>query len=451
MRRIACSLVLLTVTLLASGVSPVSAQTTDAVLPRFDDERWWVSGQANLIFQWHPAFPSPYQGENSLRPESEHALSRVLTLYTGVRLRPGTEFLFDVESAAGRGIGDAFGLAGYTDLDVVRNPSLGGAPYMARAFLHQTIALGPETEKTERGPFSLASRRPVRRIDIRVGKFGTVDWFDINAVGNDSHLQFLNWTVDNNGAYDYAADTRGYTYGIEVEYQDAGWALRFEEGLMPKVPNGIVLDFNLARARAENIELELKRGIVPGRPGAIRILGYANHANMGSYRAAINAFRRGDVAVPSIESTRQQGRQKYGVGLSLEQTVAAGLRLFGRAGWNEGHHESFAYTEVDRAAAVGGDLIGDRWGRPADKVGVVLSVNGLSPDHRDYLALGGLGFLLGDGRLNYGTERIVEGYYTAHVWRGVFASFDVQRVVNPGYNRDRGPVLAPALRAHIEF
>jgi len=199
----------MTASLLKAGVCRVSAQTIDTVLPRFDDERWWVSGQVNLIFQWHAAFPSSYQGENSFRSESEHALSRVLTLYTGVRLRPGTEFLFDVESAAGRGIGDAFGLAGYTDLDVVRNPSLGSAPYMARALLHQTIALGSETEKAERGPFSLASRRPIRRIEIRVGKFGTVDWFDINGVGNDSHLQFLNWTVDNNGAYDYAADTRG--------------------------------------------------------------------------------------------------------------------------------------------------------------------------------------------------------------------------------------------------
>jgi high affinity Mn2+ porin len=451
LKRTVCFLVVSATLLVKVAVCPVSGQTADTIVPHSEDERWWVSGQANLIFQWHGAFQSPYQGEHSFRSGPDHSFSRVLTLFTGYRLRRGTELQFDVESASGRGVGDAFGLAGYTDLDVVRNPSLGTAPYVARAMLHQTIALGREIEKVDRGPFSLAAERPIRRIEVRVGKFGMVDWFDVNQVGGDSHLQFLNWTVDNSGAYDYAADTRGYTYGVKVEYHDAGWAVRFAEGLMPKVANGIVLDFDVARARAENVELELNRGVLPRLPGTIRVLAYVNHADMGSYREAIDAFKNGVAAAPSIESTRRQGRIKYGFGLNLEQRVSRESRVFARGSWSEGHQESFAYTEVDRALATGGDLTGDRWRRPADKIGLTVSVNGLSSDHSEYLALGGLGFLLGDGRLTYGTERIVEAYYTAHVWRGVFASFDVQRIVNPGYNRDRGPVLVPALRAHFEF
>src|SRR5437763_8207594 len=198
-------------------LSTASAAVAQAatVLPHAADTAWWLSGQVNVILQWHGPFPSPYMGENSLRPQAEHAVSRLLTLFTGVALRRGTEVLFDVESAGGAGISDALGLAGFTNLDVVRNPTLGGTPYIARAMLHQVIAIGDATRPNDPGPFSLAARLPVRRIEIRVGKWGMADWFDVNAVGSDSHLQFMNWTTDNNGAYDYAADTRGYTLGVE--------------------------------------------------------------------------------------------------------------------------------------------------------------------------------------------------------------------------------------------
>lgn len=413
--------------------------------------RFWVSGQINVILQWHPSFSAKYSGDNSLRARGENATSRVLTLYTGVQLTNTTEILVDVESAGGRGISDAFGLAGFTNLDVVRNPTLGSTPYVARAMLHQIIPLSGESVESNRGPFSLATQLPVRRLEIRAGKLGTADFFDVNSAGSDSHLQFLNWTVDNNGAYDYAADTRGYTVGVLVEYQDGNWGARFAECLMPKVANGVDLDLNLRRAHGENLELELRHSLVRKLAGVVRLLAYANHANMGSYREAIVNSQSGREGVPDIEASRKQGRVKYGFGVNIEQEIAKGITLFGRWGWNEGHHESFAYTEVDDTVELGSALSGAIWHRALDRVGAAFVSNGISKDHRDYLALGGKGFLLGDGALTYGREQILESYYTAHMWRGVFGSFDLQYVTNPGYNRDRGPAVAPAIRMHLEF
>jgi high affinity Mn2+ porin len=413
--------------------------------------RFWLSGQVNIILQWHRSFRAKYSGENSLNSRGENATSRVLTLYTGARITNTTEVLFDLESAGGRGISDALGLAGYTNLDVVRNPTLGAKPYLARLMVRQIIPLSSESVEAERDQLHLATKLPVRRLEVRAGKFSLADFFDLNSVGSDSHLQFMNWTVDNNGGYDYAADTRGYTYAILIEYQDRRWGLRFAEALMPKVANGIKLDWNLRRARAENLEIELRRSLLPKRAGTLRLLAYVNHANMGDYREAIAAFLSGKESTPDIEAHRRQGRIKYGFGANAEQQISEQVRVFGRWGWNEGHHESFAYTEVNDTVELGADLKGSLWRRRHDKVGVALVSNGISAEHRRYLALGGHGFLLGDGALNYGRERVLETYYTLRIWRGIFASFDLQQIVNPGYNRDRGPVIVPALRMHIDF
>jgi len=411
----------------------------------------WVSGQANIIWQGHFAFHGPYSGPNSLKSKKELTNSRVFTLYTGVRLAKGTEFLFDIESAGGRGISDAVGLGGFTDLDVVRNPTLGAAPYIARVMFHQVIPLTSKMVESERGPFSLATELPERRLEIHVGKISIVDWFDNNSVANNSHNQFLNWTIDNNGGYDYSADTRGYTYGLHLEYQDRDWALRFAESLMPKVANGIDMEWNLRRARAENIEFELRRSVLPKRAAVFRFLTYVNHANMGSYQEAIGAFLAGKDPVPDVTAHRRQGRIKYGVGMSADQEVSTNMRVFGRWGWNEGNNESFAYTEVNETILLGADYKGSPWGRKLDRVGLAFVSNGISKAHQQYLKLGGQGFLLGDGNLNYGRENITEVYYNLHLWRGIFSSPELQYVVNPGYNRDRGPVVVPALRMHVDF
>jgi hypothetical protein len=232
-----------------------------------------------------------------------------------------------------------------------------------------------------------------------------------------------------------------------AEYDTPRWSVRRAEALMPTVANGIVLDWHVARARGENLELDLH----PTSAMALRLLGYANHANMGSYTEAIDAFRAGHDPTPTIEAHRQPGRTKYGVGANVDYAMPGGVRVFARTGWNSGDTESFAYTEVNDTAAVGGDIAGAHWHRPMDRVGVAFVSNGLSGPHREYLQFGGLGFLLGDGNLRYGREAIIETYYTAHLWRGVSASVGAQIIANPGYNRDRGPIVVQMGRVHLEF
>lgn len=439
----------------SSAAGDATADDSTTLFPHSESSRFWISGQANIILQWHPSFHAAYSSTNSLRPRAENATSKLYTLYTGFQLTHTTEIIVDAESAAGHGISDALGLAGYTNLDVVRNPGLSATPYLARFFLRQIIPLSNEQVAAERGPLSLTTTLPKRRLEFIVGKFGLVDYFDVNSSGSDSHLQFLNWTTDNNGAYDYAANTRGYTDGAMIEYDDGRWSARFAETLMPKVANGINLDADIARARSENLETEFRGNLLgklrPGRNGVIRLLSYVNHANMGSYREAIDAFLAGQGTQPDITAHRRQGRIKYGFGVNVEQELTSHVSLFGRWGWNDGRNESFAYTEVDRTLELGADLKGDVWRRKHDKIGADFVLNAISGDHRRYLALGGLGFLLGDGALTYSREKIVEGYYTLHIWRGTFASFDLQRIWNPGYNQVRGPVIVPTLRAHVDF
>jgi hypothetical protein len=431
-----------------------AADGTPTLFPHSESSRYWISGQANVVFQWHPAFHSPYQGPNSLTPEAQSSTTHIVTIYTGLKLTQTTEILADVEDATGGGIGNALGVAGVTDLDDVRTVQgiqLSTAPYLSRLMLHQLIPLSSERVSADRGPMGLATSVPVRRIEFRIGKFDLADFLDSNSIGSDDHLQFLNWTVDNNGAWEYAADTRGYTYAAMVEYDDRHWAVRFAEALMPKIANGIHLDANLARARSENVEFELHRTVVPRREGTLRLLGYSNQANMGSYRVAIENFLDSQTRTPDITAHPLQTTTKYGFGISVEQPLNDWLGVFGRWGWNEGEHESYAYTEDDETLQFGAGAQGAKWRRKLDRTGIAFVSNGISRDHQEYLALGGLGFLLGDGALSYGRETIEEGYYTTHVWRGIFASFDLQHINNPGYNRVRGPVIVPGLRLHLEF
>jgi hypothetical protein len=432
--------------------SPAAAEAADSALfPHLYANRFWLSGQMNGIYQSTPPFDARYSGPNSLPNSYNKAISRVLTLYTGARLTATTEFLVDVESAGGQGVGSALGLAGFTNLDAVRNPTLGSAPYLARLMLHQVFPLGGGTVEADPGPFSLFAQLPTRRIELRAGKFSTVDFFDLNAAGGDSHMQFLNWTVDNNGAYDYAADTRGYTYGALVEYQDRCWGVRFAETLLPTVANGMDLVWNLRRARAENMEAEWRHGLLPRRRGTVRFLSFVNHANMGRYRYAVDRYLAGQDTRPDITDHPLWTTIKFGFGLNLEQELAADVTAFARIGWNNGRTESYAYTEVDQTAALGLTLGGRRWGRRGDRAGVAFVSNGISRDHQSYLKLGGSGFLLGDGGLSYGREQILEGFYTLRVRRGLFVAPDVQFIVNPGYNRARGPVPVFGLRLHVEL
>jgi hypothetical protein len=417
--------------------------------------RYWLSGQANIIFQGNLPFHSPYVGTNSFRGASEYKTSLLGTFYTELRpthsIRYSTDLILDLESSGGRGLSQALGLAGFTNLDVVRNPTLGTAPYLARYQIHQVIGLTQETIPQEPGFFALASSVPVRRIEIRLGKMTLPDFFDFNNIGSDSHLQFMNWTVDNNGAWDYAANTRGYTVGAMAEYDDRAWSLRYGLFAMPTAANGMDLDWNWRRAHGHNSEFELRHSFIPKRKGTERVLFYANRAHMGTYREAVNAFMAGTDKTPDVLLHEHFSALKYGLGYNAEQELTENLRVFGRFGWNEGQHESFAYTEVDQTVEAGADYAGNRWHRPADKIALAVVSNAIKRDHQNYLKLGGIGFILGDGNLNYGRENIVESYYNWHAWRGLFYAVDVQHLNNPGYNRDRGPVWVGAVRAHVDF
>lgn len=420
-----------------------------------DDTRYWISGQANGIYQMHGNFHSPYQGPNSFKAPFEYKASEVGTLFLAYQINPKprfeTEVIYNEENAGGRGLSQALGLAGFTNLDVVRNPTLSALPYMARVEIHQTIGLTDEMVPQDRGPLALATRVPARRFDLRIGKFTLPDMLDVNAILSDSHQQFLDWTVDNNGAWDYAADTRGYTYGTAIEYQERRWALRYVLALMPTVANGITLDWALRRARGQNMELEIRRSLIPGRPGRIRLLAYGNNAHMGLYREAVNHYLQGLTPTPEITSVERFGALKYGVGINLEQIVTQNFRVGARFGWNEGQHESFAYTEDDQTFLAGGDYAGAAWRRKLDKVGVAFVTNAIKKDHQNYLKNGGLGFILGDGNLSYAREDIVEAYYNVHAWRGVFYAIGNFFIEHPGYNQARGPVDVQSFRLHLDF
>jgi hypothetical protein len=443
---------------------------------------FWLGAEANSIFQTNPSFASKYNGHNSFggqpwpQPQlveapSEAAISGLATVFLGYRPTRTTELILDPEIAVGGGLSTALGIAGFTNLDVVRNPTLSHLPYIGRAEIHQLIPLSDVWEPNEdRGPISSFTLVPRHRLELRVGKMSTADIFDINPVGSDSHMQFMNWTVDNNGAWDYAADTRGYTYGAVVEYQGPFVEARFGLMLMPIVANGLDLDWSLSKNRAENLELEVKYSRRPQWRGTLRLLGYLNHARMGSYAEAIAHPQMIGLA-PDITASRKDGRLKGGFGINEFQELGPLVRAFFRIGWNDGQNESFAYTEVDNTFAIGADVRGTRWRRPDDRVGLAFVSNGISSVHADYLRHGGIGFILGDGPgcdtdpvtmlrvcapapgsyLSYARETILEQYYNLHVWWGAFLAEDVQLVANPGYNSDRGPVWVFSVRGHLEF
>ncbi len=425
--------------------------TPDTFFEHSQTAKWWVSGQANFIFQANGNFYAQYSGPNSFRNTSQNALSRVLTLFTAYEFTPNSQVYVDVEESGGSGLSAALGLAGFVNLDVVRNPTIGQAPYIARLLYQQIIPLSDEKIESDRNFLSMPTQLPVKRLTLRFGKFSMVDFFDNNIGGTDSHYQFLNWVIDNNGAYDYAADTRGYTIGAIIELEERSWALRFAETLMPKIANGPNLDADVARARSENIELELRPQLAKNKDTTIRLLSYINHGNMGNYEEAVKLYLDHVAATPEVSATAQQGTIKYGFGANFEQEFVKDAYFFGRWGWNEGKHESFCYTEDNEGYEVGVYSRGTNWHRTLDRAGIAFVSSGLSKAHQAYLGYGGLGFILGDGALDYGRENIEEIFYTAHVWRGLFLAGDVQHINNPGMNRARGPVTVPGIRLHLEF
>jgi len=413
----------------------------------FKEQRFNCYGQTSVITQWHDPFHSLYEGPHSFRSEAEMRTSATATLMLGGKLWHGAELYFDPEIACGRGDSDVYGIGGFPNGDITRVGRPEPTPYVARLYASQSIGFGGEQERIEAGPHQLASIKDVSRLTFTVGKFAATDFFDNNKYSHDPRSQFMNWALMYNPAWDYPADARGYTLGAVFELNQKNWAIRYGILAEPQVANGQDLDTTYSLAHGQVVELE-NRYTLDQRPGKIRWMFYWNRANMGNYREALAL----SPVNPDITATASYSNIKYGFGINIEQDLTDNLGGFFRFGWNDGQSESWAYTEVDRTISLGVVLKGTRWGRPQDQLGTAVAIDGISSSHAAYLAAGGLGFILGDGQLNYDPELVWESYYRFELKKdSIWISPDFQLIGNPGYNNDRGPVAVYALRVHAEF
>ena len=433
----------------------VACHAQDAPTPSSPDspppesERWNLFYQATSIGQYHGTFPSPYSGPLSLKDYPERVVSLTTTIFLGLRLAQNTLLYFNPEIAGGKGFSGVDGVANAPNGELPRVASATPKPYLARLYVTQDFAFGDEKEVVESDANQLGGTRPMTRYSVTLGRFTVTDFFDNNRYSHDPRTQFMGWGVMYNGAWDYPADTRGYTWGWVHEFHARHWSARYASVAEPRVANGLRFDRRLFRNRGDMFEGEARYS-VNKHQGAVRLLGFLLHTNSGNYAEAIRiADQTG--GVPNIIATRQNGTLKYGTGVNVEQELTKDIGVFGRLGWNDGKTESFAFTAIDRLATAGISITGTRWKRPNDTVATEFTVAGISGVHALYLARGGLDFLIGDGKLRYGPESISETYYSARLFRGFFTSIDLQHIANPAYNRDRGPVWVASLRLHVEF
>ncbi|HYL36923.1 MAG TPA: carbohydrate porin [Bryobacteraceae bacterium] len=415
-----------------------------------DPERWNLFYQATSIGDMHAGFPAAYSGPLSLANHVEHEVSLTTTLFFGLRLTNSTAFYFNPEIAGGRGFSGTDGIANAPNGEMPRITTATPKAYIARAYFQQDFGFGDATEAVKSNVNQLAGTRPATRYTIYIGRFSVTDFFDNNRYSHDPRSQFMTWGTMSNGAWDYPADTRGYTWGWVHEFHTPHWSVRYASAAEPRVANGLSFDRRLFRDRGDIWEGEYDWTVGP-HPGAVRLLGFALHTDSGRYADALRVAA-GTAATPDVAAAHIPGTTKYGTGLSIEQELTQDVGVFGRWGWNDGKTESFAFTSIDRLYEGGVSFTGRRWHRDADIAATALTGSGISGVHRAYLAAGGLDFLIGDGRLDhYGPEYVWETYYNARLRPGLFVTVDAQRVANPAYNQDRGPVWIGSLRVHIEF
>jgi high affinity Mn2+ porin len=420
--------------------------TNDSIV----NNRWNFHFQNTEIYQYHPAFYAKYSGVNSLNNQQENTLSTTTTMFLGLKLWNGAEVYYNPEMSGGSGFSQTRGIAAFPNGEVYRVSDMSPKLYTARLYFKQVFALSNDYQKVDDDLNQLATKLPSSYISLTAGKFSIMDFFDDNSFSHDPRNQFYNWALMGNAAWDYPADTRGYTSGFVVELVKPQWALRFSSVMVPTTANGAVMDGKILHAKSEALEFEHKYNIA-SQTGVIRLMSFFTQARMGNYKDAIQWGISNNEA-PVIDSTNVVGRIKYGFGINIEHNLNDNVGLFLRASWNDGQNETWAFTEIDRAISLGMQLKGDIWSRKNDKIGLALLANGLSKEHEDYLKAGGYGFIIGDGNLNYQPEMIAELYYSLRVKDYPFwLSPDYQFIVNPAYNRDRGPVNVFGIRAHVEF
>ena len=425
---------------------PQSAPTEPPTSAEADE--WSHHFQLTTITQTHPAFRSPYSGPLSLKASSEAPTSFTSTLFVGHRLWKDAVVFGNPEESAGAGLSSTHGIAAFPNGEIYRVDDPNPKTNLSRLFVQQDFELGGKTEQIEDGINKFEGRKTIDRITLVLGKFSLNDYLDDNTYSHDPRTQFMNWALMDTGAWDYAADTRGYTWGLYSELHLTEWAFRFAIVQVPRTANGITMDPDFARANSEDAEVEYRYRLAE-HPGKVRILGYLNHANMGNYREAIH-LAAGSGNAPDITQTRKY-TSKYGAALNLEQELTPDVGIFTRIGWNDGATETWAFTEIDRSFSFGASLKGSGWHRSDDVYGLALVINGLSKDHADYLRGGGLGFIVGDGALNYAPEWVAETYYSYKLMKPLSLTADIQYVKNPGYNSDRGSVPVYGLRVHFEI
>lgn len=410
-----------------------------------ESDRWEIHGQTTYLPQGYPAFRAPYTGPNSFTPAPQAQATWSNSLFLNARLWEGGEVYFNPELLQGFGLNDTVGAAGFPSGEAQKS----NFPYphynTSRLFLRQTFGFGGEQEELASGPTQLGGKVDVSRLTVQAGKFAVIDIFDGNAYAKDARKDFMNWSMWAPGAFDYSADKVGLTYGATAELNQKQWALRSGYFLMQAVSNSSSFDTNVFQRGTYVLELETRFSLF-SQPGKLRTIAWLNSANSGSYRDTLN-----NPALNLDISQTRMGRIKYGYVINLEQAVTDDIGLFGRWSWNDGKTEIMAFTDIDASLSLGTSIKGTKWGRPDDVIGLGGAINSLSRDHRDFLAAGGLGVLIGDGALNYRRERILETYYAFALNKQLTLTADYQLITNPAYNADRGPVHVFSGRFHGEF
>jgi len=406
--------------------------------------------QTNYIYQYKPAFNVPYSGQNSLLPTQETQNSITSTLFLGVKLWKGGELYINPEVAGGSGLSGAYGMAASTNGETFRIGDPAPTLYLGRCYLKQTFAFNTPTDSAADAYNQVPAVYPTRSISFYLGKYSLGDLFDNNQYSTGPRMGFLNWCFMNNGAWDYAADLRGYTYAFTTILRLDNTSYKIALACLPKVANGIALNTDLGQEYSLNAEVTHKYKLHK-KEGNVRLLGYYNDGHMGNYDQAISEATPGNS--PSVISTRAYGRSKYGLGLNVDQQIDDIAGAFLRLGWNDGKNETWCFTEADRTLSGGFTFNGKNWKRKDDVVGLGVIVNALSDPHREYLADGGMGFQIGDGKLNYAFEKVTEVYYSLKpTENALWITADYQLALDPGYNKDRrGPVSVLSLRVHVEF
>lgn len=424
----------------------VSATAQEPAINRESPDQFWNWHVQNTdILQYHPGFHAPYSGPNSLNSASEVKETVSFDLTAGARLWAGAGLYVDGLMWQGFGFSKTLGAEGFPNGEAFRLGTEVPNFNFSRVFIRQTIGLGGEQETVPDDALQLANRRDISRITVTVGRMSAKDIFDNNSYANDPRTQFMNWSLMANEAWDYPADSLGYMTGLALELNQPEWAIRYGFFQMPRVSNGTALDAHFTEAWGMVTEFE-RRFAIGGHPGAIRLLAFLNRAHMGSYQAALaNVARPAD-----LQSTRDY-RYKYGFGFNAEQEIIKNVGVFMRLGWSDGATEGWTFADVDRTATLGLSIKGEPWGRSNDTFGLAGVFNGVSRVHQDFLSAGGTGILSGDGKLNYGWERVLETYYDFQIWKNLHGAVDYQFITNPAFNRDRGPVSIVGARMHWTY